>query len=311
MESNGKAIEVYAPGSVEAYQPRNYEEAMRLAVTYAKSQLLGEVRSPEAAMLIMATGAELGIPPTAALRGIYIVKGRPFLAADLMVAICLKRADLCEYFSCLETTAERATYETKRKGSQPTKITFTIEDAKRAGLDRNETYLKYPSDMLRHRAAAKLARMTFPDLTMGLYCREEAEDDEQPRDMRGPNVIDAPFEIMPAPPKAEPAPPPEPARPGTSHGWTAPPVSFGEIPPANDAPPKPAAPEVPLADRAKAWRIDFASAVTVADCDKVRRDVKKHCPESDPIWEEMKALYKARVYRLRNPGSANPEDVIT
>jgi hypothetical protein len=139
-ETNGKttpttALEIRSPiPSTIAYEPRNFDEAMRLAVTYAKSNLLGEVRSPEAALLVMACGADLGISPTAALRGIYIVKGRPFLSADLMVALCLRRTDLCEFFSCTEVNATSATYETKRKGAPVAKSTFTIDDARRAKL---------------------------------------------------------------------------------------------------------------------------------------------------------------------------------
>lgn len=321
-ETNGKttpttALEIRSPiPSTIAYEPRNFDEAMRLAVTYAKSNLLGEVRSPEAALLVMACGADLGISPTAALRGIYIVKGRPFLSADLMVALCLRRTDLCEFFSCTEVNATSATYETKRKGAPVAKSTFTIDDARRAGLLKDDSaWLKYPQDMMRHRAAARLARMVYPDIVMGFNVPEEADEIAESA-ARGPMVLDADFEPVPAP-KASAVERPvveekQPARmkpeAPVERQASAPPVSFGDMPPANDPPPKN---EEPLVDCVMRWGAALAKAETVADADRVRREVKKRVPETDPVFQQMVAEYKATVMRLRKPGSTKPEDVIT
>src|SRR5262249_16490696 len=139
------------PAPLGVYEPRSFEEAMRIALVYASSGLLGEVRSQEAALVIMATGAELGIPATTALRSVHIVKAKPILSSDLIVALCLKRTELCEYFICVESTAQQATYETKRRGvPTPTRNTFTIEDAQRAKLglewDKNHGKMVPSSD---------------------------------------------------------------------------------------------------------------------------------------------------------------------
>ncbi len=122
------------PHSLSAYEPRNLNEALRIAACYASSNLLGEVSTPEAAFMIMATGADYGIPATAALRAIHIIKGKTVLSSDLLVALCLK-SDVCEYFACIESTETSATYETKRHGRQePVRNTFTMDDARRAKL---------------------------------------------------------------------------------------------------------------------------------------------------------------------------------
>jgi hypothetical protein len=163
---------------MSAFEPRNFDEALRIATCYASSALLGEIRSPEAALLIMAVGRELGISSTAALRGIYIIKGKPVLSSDLLVAIVLKRTDICEYFICTASDDESATYETKRKGrADPIRNTFSMTDAKQAGLvSAGGNWQKYPRNMLRHRAAAELARMVYPDITLGLYMETEADE---------------------------------------------------------------------------------------------------------------------------------------
>jgi len=183
--------------SLAAYEPRNVEEAYQLAKYFAASGLLADLGRPEQVLLIMATGAELGIPTTTALRGIHIIKGKPVVSADLKVSLCIRRRDRCEYFSLIESTEERATYETKPVGGKPISMTFTLKDAERARLsfDPNSNWSKYPRVMLRHRAAAELAQAVYPDLVLGLYSPEQLDDeqldDEQGGNERGPLVLDA------------------------------------------------------------------------------------------------------------------------
>jgi hypothetical protein len=156
--------------------PRSADEAYSFAERALRSGLLSsEIRSPEAAFTVLVTGMELGLQPMQALRGIHVIKGKAVLSADLIVAL-VKRSEVCEYFRLVKTTAEFATYETKRKGEpEPTPYTFTREMAKRAGLTGGN-HDRYPETMLRHRCAAALARMVYPDVVLGIY--EESEGEE-------------------------------------------------------------------------------------------------------------------------------------
>lgn len=186
METNGTngtqkstALATVKPGAAainlaNAYEPHNYGEAMKIAETLSKSKMFG-VKTSEEAFVIMSTGADLGLSPTAALRSIYVVNNRPGLSSDLMVALCLQAPD-CEYFRCVESTAERATYAAKRKGDPERRHTWTIEQAKRAKLSDKDAWKAYPEDMLKHRAAAPLARELFPHRILNLYCPEELEE---------------------------------------------------------------------------------------------------------------------------------------
>ena len=106
------------------------------------------------------------------------------MSADLMVALVLKHRDVCEYFRLVESTPERATYETLRDGSdKPSILTYTIEDAKRANLLNNPTWKSHPAAMLRARCGTALARATYPDLVLGVY--DEYEGEEIRGDIRG------------------------------------------------------------------------------------------------------------------------------
>lgn len=155
-------------------EPKNGTEAWDLARVAAASGLYG-VQKPEQALVIIMTGTELGLTANQALRAIQVVKGKPNLSADLIVAL-VKRSDLCESWEVVESTNTSCTVETKRRGDQnPRRVTWTLDDAKRAGIS-GDMYQKYPRQMLRHRCSADLAREVYPDLVLGLYAPEEFND---------------------------------------------------------------------------------------------------------------------------------------
>lgn len=156
--------------------PKNLEESERLSVTLAKSMLLPHdlKGKPSDVLAIILTGAELGLAPMQAVRGIQVIKGKPSLSADLMAALCKRRKDVCEYLTPVELTAEKAVYETKRVGDpKPTTMAFTIQDAQRAGLAGSDTYRKFPQAMLKARCLSAICRAVYPDVCMGLYDPDE------------------------------------------------------------------------------------------------------------------------------------------
>jgi hypothetical protein len=131
--------------------------------------------------MLIITGHELGLSPAQSLRGIYVVKGKPVLAADTMIAV-VRRSGLCESWRIVESTPERCTITTRRKGeTHDAERTWTIADAKRAGLLTNGTWGAYPAAMLRHRCAADLARQEYPDVILGMYDPEEMESVAAPQ----------------------------------------------------------------------------------------------------------------------------------
>jgi hypothetical protein len=79
-----------------------------------------------------------------------------------------------------ETTVTRCTVCGRRKDSEATsRITWTLDDAKRAGLAGKQPWRFYPRQMLLARASADLARAVFPDAIGGLAATEELEDDPE------------------------------------------------------------------------------------------------------------------------------------
>jgi hypothetical protein len=132
-------------------------------------------------MVVLLTGMELGLGPAQALRSIHVVEGKPTLSAQLMVALCKSRRDVCAYFTCVETTNDVATYETQRVGEpRAVRMSFSMEDAKRAGVAGKGNWQKFPAAMLRARCSSLLARDCYPDLLSNLYDPDELEPARHP-----------------------------------------------------------------------------------------------------------------------------------
>jgi hypothetical protein len=156
-------------------EPQSIDEAQQLARAAVASKLYA-VGSPEAALMILLTGRDLGLTASQSFRAIYVVSGKPVVSSDAMVA-AIRRSGLCASWRVVESTVERCTIETLRAGEQePERESFAMEDAKRAGLDRRDVWRAYPRDMLRHRAAAGLARRVYPDVVLGCYAPGELEE---------------------------------------------------------------------------------------------------------------------------------------
>lgn len=172
--------------TAQAFEPRNISEALQLAKLLVESKLLPRgVATPQAAFAIIATGRELGMTAMQSLRSIHVIEGKPTLSADLIAALCKSRCDVCSYFMLVESTTTSATYETQRVGDpKPTTMSFTMEDATRAGLQGKDNWRKYPAAMLRARCITALARAVYPDLAMGIYDEDELSPIEVPEDRR-------------------------------------------------------------------------------------------------------------------------------
>lgn len=155
--------------------PRTIEEAMSLARVMAVADVIpAPLRNrPSNILAILLTGMELGFTPMQAMRAMHIVQGRVVLTAEAMVAL-VRRSSQCVYFRCVETNDKIATYETLRRGyPAPTRMSFSVEDAERAGLLGKDNWRLYRAAMLRARAASALCRSEYSDVLLGVYGQDE------------------------------------------------------------------------------------------------------------------------------------------
>ena len=178
MEEQNKAVAVMGDTMV----PRNLNEIKELATFMAASDLIPKSlggRKENVAMVLL-LGHEIGAPGIAALSNIYVVNGRPSIWGDLATAL-VRRSPLCESLTAPTYTGEGSkltvSVSGKRKGD-PKEATFSysMEDAKLAGLLGKDTWIKSPKDMLFWKAFHRLAKFLWPDVLKGISIREIAED---------------------------------------------------------------------------------------------------------------------------------------
>jgi hypothetical protein len=199
--------------SITVITPKSLSEAKELAQTLAAARSIPEVlqKSPADVLAIVLAGAELGLAPMQSIRGIRLIKGQPALSADAMGALVKARRDVCQYLLLVESTPQRAVYRTQRVGDpQPTELTYTLEDAQRAGLTGGDNWRRYPAAMLRARCLSAICRAVYPDLLLGVYDPEELSVVEQPRPAQPAEVVDAVVQAATAAAVSTPAPQPSP-----------------------------------------------------------------------------------------------------
>lgn len=178
-----------ADTDIVAIVPRSMSEVNDLAKLIAPSELLPVAlrNKPANVAITLMMGSELGIGPMQALRGIDVIQGKATLKPELLAAMVMRRADVCEYLRIVERTDTKCTYETKRKGHpEATRLSFTIEDARKMGLADQANYKKQPADMLDARCLSRICRKVYPDLCFNFYV--EGEVVEEPTDDKAAQV---------------------------------------------------------------------------------------------------------------------------
>lgn len=172
-------IDEYRPAPVTVANPwiDLMQPAAELANSIAATGFVPKTfqnRPAEIAACIL-YGAELGIGPMQSLAKIDIVEGRPAPRAELGRALAMAAG---HEVWVEESTNTRVTVSGRRRGSQRTSsVTWTLDDAKRAGLGGRPNYQKYPRQMLLARASAELVRQMFPEVLGGITVfAEEAVD---------------------------------------------------------------------------------------------------------------------------------------
>jgi 5'-3' exonuclease len=157
-------------------EPGSWEDAFRIATGLHQSGLYDAAhRNAQSIMAIIMRGRSMGLDATTALDSMHIIKGRPTMSAQLIIARIMASPQ-CEYFICTEATDEQAIWKTKRRGHPEESVKkFTAEDAKRMGLSNKDNYRKQPATMNQWRAGTGLGRMVYPDVVLGVYATEEMD----------------------------------------------------------------------------------------------------------------------------------------
>lgn len=158
--------------------PRTFDEALKFAELMAKSDLVPKDFKDKPGNILVAIqkGQEVGLSPMAALETIAVINGRASLWGDGLLGI-VQGSQVYEWIDESQCSEKAGICTVKRKGEQPYTVTFTLEDAKRAGLlGKQGPWTQYTKRMLQLRARGFALRDKFADVLKGLVAAEEALD---------------------------------------------------------------------------------------------------------------------------------------
>ena len=134
------------------------------------------MKSPEQALALFLVAQSEGRHPASAAKEYHIISGRPALRAD---AILARFQTAGGSVSWNERTDTRVSGTFSHPQGGELKVTWSIDDAKRAGIYANQ-WLKYPRQMLTARCISEGVRAVFPSVTSGVYTPEEVADFDPP-----------------------------------------------------------------------------------------------------------------------------------
>ena len=180
--------------------PQTFEQAMKFSQMLAESDLVPKDfrGKPGNCLIAMQWGSELGLKPLQALSNIAVVNGRAALWGDAVIAL-VRSSPLCEYVQESDD-GHTATCRAKRRGEPEQVVTFSMDDAKQAGLTGKQgPWSQYPKRMRQMRARAFALRDVFPDVLRGMPVAEEVQDMPTERHMGEVERVD-PAPVAPKPP---------------------------------------------------------------------------------------------------------------
>jgi hypothetical protein len=170
-------------GFLQAMAPASIEAAKEFCQVLAKTDFVPKAfrGKPDSIMVVGMMGARLGVDIFTAMNGIADINGKPAIYGDLMLAICLNHPSFSD---CVETTEGvpfqdtfRAVCSAVRKGREPVVRSYSVQEAKEAGLWKKAgPWTTAPARMLQNRARAFALRDAFADALAGFHSREELSD---------------------------------------------------------------------------------------------------------------------------------------
>jgi hypothetical protein len=215
---------------------------------------------------------EVGIQPLQAMQNIAVINGRPSIWGDAMLAL-VRASGKLEYIR-EDPTDTGCTCVIKRKGEDEVTRTFTVEDAKKAGLwNKQGPWQTAPKRMMQMRARAFALRDVFTDVLKGMSIAEESED---MKDMGQAERVDQPRPEFSPPAQTRTASVKEKLRKKPDESHTA------------------------FLDK-KAWLARVIADLKTARTPDAMASLKAEINDLDPCAERdaAKSAYKARVLALK------------
>lgn len=158
--------------------------AYQMAKGLSQSTLVPQQFQNNAANCLIALeqSNRLNISPMAVMQNLYIVQGKPSFSSSFIIGLinASGKYDMELQFDEEEKDGKpyACTCWTEKDGRKVTGIKITMDMAEKEGWSKKNgsKWVTIPQVMLRYRAASFFARMNCPELSIGLYSKEELDD---------------------------------------------------------------------------------------------------------------------------------------
>lgn len=185
------------------------EDMYRFAATVVNSGLApSSFKTPEAVIVAIQFGMEIGLTPMQALQNECVINGKVGVYGEASLAICMRDSAYEDHEEWYEVDKNRIAEEDvipalklnqnvvsvtlmKAKGRIPVRRAFSVEDAKKAQLwGKQGPWTNYPQRMLRFKARHWAEKDCFPNALKGIPLAEDliTEYGAQPKQIKAREV---------------------------------------------------------------------------------------------------------------------------
>lgn len=161
-----------------------FQLAFQMAKGLSQSTLVPQQfqNNPANCLIALEQSNRLNISPMAVMQNLYIVQGKPSFSSSFVIGLinASGKYDMELQFDEEEKDGKpyACTCWTEKDGRKVTGIKITMDMAEKEGWSKKNgsKWVTIPQVMLRYRAASFFARMNCPELSIGLYTKEELDD---------------------------------------------------------------------------------------------------------------------------------------
>ena len=155
------------------------DQVWRVARLIRQSGLAPDAfKNDQQIVVVLLRAMELKVPIFQALEGMIVIKGKIGIMGDLALALVEASGELeskkVEYSGEGESLSCTVTLKRRKRAAQA--YSFSIAEAKLAGLANKETWRTYPKRLLYYRALGYGLRDDFSHVLKWIKCLEELQD---------------------------------------------------------------------------------------------------------------------------------------
>jgi hypothetical protein len=165
------------PQSNSALSIKSMDDLTKLSSMLAASNYFADSKDAAQCGVKILAGLEMGMGAIASMAGVHIIQGKPVVGANLMAAAVKK--SLKYNYKIVQHTVEICSIDFYESGELIGNSSFTLDDAKVAGLAGKDIWKKFAKNLLFSRAISNGVRWHCPDIFLGIsaYTAEELGHD--------------------------------------------------------------------------------------------------------------------------------------